>query len=131
MRSIDAALEQHLRGEVVRIITIVFLDFAGDPAFLHSDIGDISLDLGLPAPNNGTKTYMGVGQLGEFQGIDEDAELNPDTYSLAMNGADRDLIAHARSLNHLARETRIWLGARDLATGAIIGSLQPLSLIHI
>ena len=127
MRSIDAALEAHLAGQVVRVIHIVYLDFDTDPGFFHSDVGTITLDLGLPAPNNGMQDYIGVGQLGDIGGIDEDAELSPDTYNLSLNGADADLVAHARSLNHLGREGRIWVSARDLVTGAIVGTPEPLT----
>lgn len=126
MRDINAALEAHLAGQVVRVIRIVFLDFAGDAGFYHSDLGTIRLDLGLPSPNNGMQDYIGVGQLGEIEGIDEDSDLAPDSYTLSLNGADSTLIAHARSMNHLGREGRIWLGARDLVTGAIVGTPEPL-----
>lgn len=126
MRAVDAALAQHLAGQVVRVFHIAWLDFAGDPTYLHSDIGDIQLDLGLPAPSNGMQTYQGVGNLGEVEGIDEDAELAPDTYTLALSGVNNSLVAHARSTNHLGREGRLYMGARDLVTGAVVGTPVPL-----
>ena len=128
MRDIDVTLANYLAGENLRTVRIVFLDFETDPTFVHDDVGTIRLDLGLPAPNNGMQDYIGVGSLGEISNIDEDAELVPDTYRLAINSVDTDLVAHARSLNHLAKEARIWIGALDQATGAIVG--EPYEMIR-
>ena len=126
MRFVADALKTHLDQQVVHVFHIVWLNFAGDPTYLHSDIGGIQLDLGLPAPSNGMQTYQGIGDLGEIEGIDEDADLSPDTYTLALSGVNSSLVAHARSTNHLGREGRLWMAARDLVTGAVVGTPVPL-----
>ena len=126
MRAVDPALAAHVRGRATRVIQLVWLDFAGDPLFAHTDVGEIAWDAKLPAPNAGVKAWTGTGDLGEIDAVDEDASLSPDSYSLALGGLDDDLLGHLRSLDHLGRECRIWVGARNLVTGALVGEPLPV-----
>ena len=126
MRSVDPALAAHVRQRTTRVIQLVWLDLAGDPLFAHTDVGDLQWDARLPAPNAGVKSWTGTGDLGEIDAVDEDASLSPDSYSLAISGLDDDLLGHLRSLDHLGRECRIWIGARDLVTGELVGEPLPV-----
>lgn len=126
MRAVDPALAVHLRERTTRIVQFAFVDFAGDPLYAHTDVGTISWDAGLPAPHAGERSWIGTGDLGEIGPVDEDAALAPDSYALSVSGVDDDLLSHLRSLNHLGREARVWVGARDLVTGALVGSPLPV-----
>ena len=124
-RAVDPLLAAHVRQRTTRVIQFAFVDFAGDPLFAHTDVGEIRWDAALPG-HPGVRAWVGTGDLGEIDGVDEDASLSPDSYALSISGLDDDLLGHLRSLDHLNREARVWIGARDLATGALVGSPQPV-----
>ena len=126
MRNIDTDLAEHVRQRATRVIQLVWLDLAGDPLFAHTDVGELRWDAGLPAPNAGVKSWIGTGDLGEIDQVDEDASLSPDSYSLAISGLADDLLGHLRSLDHLGRACRIWLGARHLVSGELVGDPLPV-----
>ena len=136
MRSIHADLQAQLDASFNRLIRMVFLNFAGDPVFIHTDVGDIVWNPGpLPIPVPGPpprptsstqRTFVGVGDLGGISGIDEDGSLSPDNYSLTLTGVEDEYVAHARNLDHLGRDAIIWMAARDLVTGQLIGTPTPL-----
>ena len=118
MRDIPAALKEHLSGRITRAIALVFIDIETDPLHIHNDVGNIAWD---------GHTWMGAGDLGGIDAIDEDDALAPDSYNLTLGGIDADLVADFRAERHIGRDARIWLAARDLATGALVG--QPLTVL--
>ena len=117
MRDIPAALKEHLSGRVTRAIALVFVDIETDPVRLHNDVGDIAW---------GGHTWGGAGELGRIDPVDEDDALSPDAYALTLGGLDDDLLADLRSQRHVGRDVCIWIAARDLATGALVGEPMPV-----
>lgn len=117
MRDVPAALKAHLAGRVTRAIALVWVDVETDPLRLHNDVGDIAWD---------GHTWTGTGDLGGIDAVDEDDALAPDSYSLTLGGIDADLVADFRAERHIGRDCRIWLGGRDLATGALVGTPLPV-----
>ena len=118
MRDLSAPLRTHLAQRVTRTISLVRVDVATQPLRLHDDVGIIRW--------NGDN-WTGAGDLGRVEPVDEDGDLAPDSFHLTLSGLDETLLGNLRSENHVGVDVRIWLAARDLATGALVG--QPLPVL--
>ena len=85
----------------VRPVMFVFLDILNDPARLHTGIGDIAF---------GGNTYMGVGDFGGVDVIEEQAELKSSTVQLKLSGVNPAFIDQALNSVYHARQAEIYLG---------------------
>lgn len=66
--AISTALDNNINNDVeIDIGIALFLDIAGDPAYLHTGTGDITF---------AGQTWLGVGSMGELTGITEGADLS-------------------------------------------------------
>lgn len=125
LRQIPSRLRTAFQQKTTQVVVIAFLDFGpnqSDAVFAHSSVGDIRADLALFPPFNGMQTYVGLGNLAGGYDSQEDPSDRPVEYKLTLSGIDAELISHARNLDHIGREAKVWLGALDVATGELIGA---------
>ena len=119
-RPIHADMLAHLRQKQTYLINLVHLDFRNDPVYIHTDIGTINWD---------GHDWVGIGLLGAIDSIKEDDSLEPDSKTLSMRIFRNDVVDLRRAASvseHLLRDAKIWLTARDAITGEILN--DPLVL---
>ena len=129
-RQLSTAVRNAIKQRTTHIVIMAFLDFGpsqSDALFAHSSVGDISADLGLLPPFNGTRTYTGLGNLAGGYDAQEDTSDRPSDYELTLSGVDSELLQHARNLDHIGRTAKVFIGALDLATGELLGANEVKS----
>ena len=129
-RLLSPALKQQFDAPENYVVLFAYFDFgpnATDAVFLHTDVGDVSLDLDLPSPHNGSQTYLGVGTLGTIYDIRESASDREQTYSLVLSGLNPDIVGEARTLDHQGRLCKVWIGAFNPDSGETVGTTEQLS----
>jgi hypothetical protein len=80
---------------------------------LHTDLADIAF---------GGHTYTGVGTLGAIEGIEEREDGSPAGVTLRLSGIDSTLLNEALTQDYFDRAVTIYLGMRDITTGAMVAT---------
>jgi hypothetical protein len=84
---------------------------------MHTDLGDISF---------GGHTYLGAGDLGTIEGVEEREDDSPAGLRLRLSGVDATLLDEALNQNYFDRPVTIYIGVRDVVTGAMVAT--PIEL---
>jgi len=85
------------------IVIMVKLEF-DTPAYLHSGIGTISFE---------GNDYIGVGQLGSIDGVDESADLAPAPFRLSISGIDSSFLAEGLDSGNYGDVITVYRGYRQ------------------
>lgn len=119
MRDISAALLAALSAPEVRPVLLVDLDFASGPVRVHSWIGPFAaLD-----PETGTEIeFLGVGDLGRIDGVEQPERFRGQDIDLTLSGIDPSLVATSLGEDYQGRRARIYLGAVDESEAALVAA---------
>jgi hypothetical protein len=79
--------------------------------YMHTDLGDVAF---------GGNTYLGAGDLGSIEGIEERDDGSPTGFTLRLSGIDTTLLNEALIYNYFDRAVTVYLGVRDITTGAMV-----------
>ena len=101
MRAITTGARNAINAENAVTILMAELDFASGFVRVHTGVGDIAY-----AGN----TYVGVGNLGGVERINESSELQASGVRLTLSGVPNDLVSVALSENYQGRAARLWIG---------------------
>lgn len=113
-RALSAALNTHMQGQAVQPFWMAHLDFATHADLrIHTHLGNIAWD---------SQTWQGAGDLATVSPITEDDELEPTGMLLTLDGVSDPVLAAARAEEHIGRPASVYLAARNLATGALVGT---------
>lgn len=111
-RDITSDMGDALDERVLKPAIIVRLDFASGAVRVHSGVGNLTF---------AAETYVGVGLLGAIADIEETTDGSSNTCDLTLQ-TDSSFLALAltESGGARGRAGKVWLGAYDLTTGALI-----------
>ncbi len=118
-RSLDAATAAAAIAEQVMRTTAVLLDLDGGAVRVNGAPWDVPID---------GDTYYGVGTLGSISAVEEAAELQSASLTLALSGIPRDLLNQAMTETTQNRAVRIWELVLNTTTHAVIGT--PVTLFR-
>lgn len=103
-RNLTTATNNALKSEVLRPVTLVRLDFGSGIIALHTGIGDLSF--------NGD-TYLGIGDLGSINQVEENDEITPSGIVLSVTSVPSDYISIALTEDYQGRDCHIYMGLLD------------------
>jgi hypothetical protein len=109
-RDINAALLTASTDEVFRPVVFVDLGFDSGTVYVHNGIGTITW---------GGNPYLGVGDFGAIDAIDEGPDISPYSITLMLSGLDSSLMDEAENQDYYLRPIAIYLGGLD-ADGALV-----------
>jgi hypothetical protein len=110
-RTIDAALVTASQSDTVVPIFLLQLAYDSGTVRFHTGLGDISF--------NGN-TYTGVGDFGSFSAIEEPSGIEETAIDLILSGVDASLVSLSFNEFYQGRTATIWLGFKNVTTGALI-----------
>lgn len=93
-----------LAGEAVEHIRFAFLDFVGDPQFLHSGLGVITW---------GGEDWLGIGAFCEIESVGEQIGIAPSRVRLSLAAQMSDYVGSAMNENTWGRLCELYLGTWD------------------
>lgn len=101
---VGTAMQQSLASEALSLLPIVELDISGDPVHAWGGIGELSWN---------SKTWLGVGNMGEIGPIQADAKGSIPSLELSLLGIDADVLSAATEQHYRGRAGRVWLACFD------------------
>jgi len=90
------------------------------------DSGNTLFWSGYGAYTWGGDTYLGVGDFGGIDKIDETSDVRANGAAVTLSGIPSDLLALALSEPYQGRPCIVYIGALNLTTGALEGTPYPL-----
>lgn len=96
--------QQLLAAEGAQPIVFCFLDFVGDPQFVHSSVGVITW---------GGEDWLGLGQFASVEPIKEGIELRSAHFRLSLSGAMEHLLGEALNEDTSGRLIELYMGSWD------------------
>jgi hypothetical protein len=96
--------QQFLAAENAQPIVFAFLDFVGEPVFVHSSVGYITW---------GGEDWLGLGHFAGIEPIREGIELRAASFRLSLSGAMEHLLGEVIYENTAGRLVEIYLGSWD------------------
>jgi hypothetical protein len=90
-------------------VVLVSFDF-GDPIYVHTGIGQIEYD---------GNTYLGVGDLGSIEGIEESEQLSPAPIRLTLSSLVTEHITQAFNAGNFGDEINIFVGYKN-SSGVLV-----------
>lgn len=98
--------QQLLAAEGAQPIVFAFLDFVGDPQFVHSSVGVITW---------GGEDWLGLGQFASVEPVKEGIELRSAQFRMGLSGAMEHLLGEALNENTAGRLIELYMGSWDEA----------------
>jgi hypothetical protein len=105
------------------------IDTVVAPAFFFKaefDSGDVLAWSGYGDITWGGDTYLGIGDFGGVDKVDETSDVRANGCTLTLSGIPSQLLAIALTEPYQGRPCTLFLGALNLTSGAIIGTPYPL-----
>lgn len=109
-RDLTANVITEVDSRAVEPILFVEMDFSGGYVRVWNGVGDLSWD---------SKTWNGVGWLGQVSSVSETTKVEAQGAHLTLSGIPSTLISTALGQNYQGRSCNIWLGFVD-SDGAVI-----------
>ena len=109
-RDIGAANLAHIAQDTVWPIALVKFGF-GTPVYVHSGLGNITYD---------GNTYVGVGDLGGVDGVEESEDISPTEILFTMSAIPSTYINEALDAGSYGDEITMYQGYRG-TDGALVG----------
>jgi hypothetical protein len=96
--------QQLLAAEDAQPIVFAFLDFVGDPQFVHSSVGSIPW---------GGEDWLGLGQFASIEPLREGIELKSASFRMGLSGAMEHLLGEVLNENTAGRLVELYIGSWD------------------
>jgi len=116
-RDLNASLSSAIIEPVVAPVFFFKAQFDSGSVLAWSGYGDISW---------GGDTYLGIGDFGGVDKVDETSDVRANGVTLTLSGIPSQLLAIALTEPYQGRPCTLFLGALNLTSGAIIGTPYPL-----
>lgn len=117
MRSLHANIQNALDDAYVLPVMFTELVFDDGTLRLHTDLGDITW---------GGHTWLGVGDLGSIDAIEERDDLSPTGTLLRLSGLNTTVLTEALTQNYFDRPANIYFGLRDTVTASLVSDPYEL-----
>lgn len=102
-RGLSASNLAEVQSAHLHLVVLVKLEF-DTPLFVHSGIGNIVFD---------GDTYLGVGDLGAVDSVEESESLGPSQIRLTLSGIDANLISEALDAGNYGDVISVYEGYRQ------------------
>lgn len=112
-RNLTPEMESATTAETVVPVVLVEALFDSGAVRMFSGIGELSFN---------SQTYLGAGNLLGVGGVQETQELRATGIDITVSGIPSEMLSLALSEPYQGRICRVYLGALDTNTGALIGS---------
>lgn len=112
-RTIDGTTAAILNDPFIPVVLFCDLAFDSGTLYMHTDLGDISFS---------GRTYLGAGDMGSVEGIEEREDSSPSGLTLRLSGIDATLLDQALNQNYYDRAVTIYFGVRDIVTGSMVAT---------
>lgn len=116
-RPLDATTLAALDDPFIKPVYFVSIAFDSGTVLLHDDLGTIVV---------GFSTYLGVGDLGSVEGLEERDDGSPNGITLRLSMLDSALLNEVLVQDYFRRVVSIYIGFRNIVTGAMISDIIPL-----
>jgi hypothetical protein len=116
-RDLNSAFANAIIEPVVAPVFFFKAQFDSGSVLAWSGYGDISW---------GGDTYLGIGDFGGVDKVDETSDVRANGVTLTLSGIPSQLLAIALTEPYQGRPCTLFLGALNLTSGAIIGTPYPL-----
>jgi hypothetical protein len=116
-RDLNASLSTAITEPVVAPAFFFKAEFPGGDLLAWSGYGNITF---------GGDTYLGVGDFGGVDKVDETADVRANGAAFTLSGIPSELIAIALLEEYQGRPCTLFLGALNLTNGTIIGTPYPI-----
>lgn len=113
-RELTTEFASEIQLAVIRPVLLFHGEFEGGDVRAWNGIGDLVWN---------AETFLGVGNLGAIQNIEETADLQAAGVTVAMSGIPSELISLALQSVRQNKPGRIWLGMIDGPTRTLIDSV--------
>lgn len=110
-RDLTSAMESAVLADVVRPILIAEIQTASGYVRVWNGIGDLSWN---------SQTWQGVGTFGGISPVQETTDLQATGVNFQLSGIPSSLISAALADIRWGKSAKLWLGALNISTGAII-----------
>lgn len=118
-RPLDAAILARLPDPFIKPVNFAAIEFDDGTVYLHDDLGTITF---------GGHDYLGVGNLGAIEGIEERDDGSPAGITLRLSMLSQALLDEVLLENFFRRPVTAYFSLRDTVTGAMIAT--PFELFH-
>jgi len=92
------------------------IEFQSGTIYLHNSIGTFIW----PDPDDGSQSWLGVGDFGNISTIQESTEMSGFEVTLVLSGLDASLMNEVMLQNYQGRKVVLYLGALDIDTGLLL-----------
>lgn len=116
-RGLNAALITQLESDTLRFVLFVKLEFDSGTIYLHNGIGTLTW---------GSNDWLGVGDFGSIEQIEEGTELSPYSLVLLLSGLDASLMDEAMNQDYYLRPITLYFGSLNTSTGALVADPDEL-----
>jgi len=103
-RTLTAAVKTALQADNIIEVTFVRLDFGSGVILLHTALGNLVFD---------SETYIGIGDLGSIDPIEENDEVTPSGIVMNLSVVPSEYISIALSEDYQGRDCKIFTGLFD------------------
>ncbi len=101
-RNLSANLKSASQSRYLNMLIFVKLELDSGTIYLHNGIGTYTFD---------SNAYLGVGDFGSIDTIEEGAGLSPYSLTLMLSGLDSDLLDEVQNQNYYLRPVTVYVGA--------------------
>lgn len=126
-RNLTASMITAVTAASVRPILIARIGTAtaspGGDVRVWSGVGDLSWDSG---EGYGAQVFTGIGNFGGVSPVQETADLQAAGVNFTLSGVPSAMLATILGQIRYGRPARLWFGAFDTTTGALITSPYPM-----
>lgn len=117
MRALSTAVITEIESATLRFVLFVKLEFDSGTIYLHNGIGTLTW---------GSNDWLGVGDFGSIEQIEEGVELSPYSLVLLLSGLDSSLMDEAMNQDYYLRPITLYFGSLDTSTGALVDDPDEL-----
>lgn len=116
-RELDSSLVTEITSNVVRLVWFVKLELDAGTIYVHDGIGTITW---------GGNDWLGLGDFGGIQSINESEGVMPNEVKLTLSGIDSDTVVDTDftntmlTTNFFLRPVTIYIGAFDTDNGGLV-----------
>lgn len=121
-RPLDAAILARLSDPFIKPVYFAAIVFDDGAVYLHDDLGTITF---------GGHDYLGVGNLGSVQGLEEREDGSPAGITLTLSALDQNLLDEVLLEDFFYRQVTVYFSLRDTADGSMIATPAELFYGHI
>lgn len=116
-RNLSTELITEIESDTIRFLLFVKLEFDSGTIYLHNGIGTLTWD---------SNDWLGVGDFGSIEQIQEGTELSPYSLVLLLSGLDASLMDEALNQDYYLRPVTLYFGSLDTSTGALVADPDEL-----